>query len=156
MRQIRYDTLTNHISFHPTAEVRNMLNNQITMLTAWLHCFITLISSYFIVYINSVTWEEAEHIFFHFSIPLSLPLRINMEYFHRWKHRFHHQFYDLLLTSQTLISSLTHLPIFLWKRFFWVREIYEQFKGKKLILGVDDMDVIKGISLKLLIVDQLL
>uniref|UniRef100_A0A5B7C204 alpha,alpha-trehalose-phosphate synthase (UDP-forming) n=1 Tax=Davidia involucrata TaxID=16924 RepID=A0A5B7C204_DAVIN len=37
-----------------------------------------------------------------------------------------------------------------------VREIQEQFKGKKLILGVDDMDIFKGISLKLLAVEQLL
>ncbi|XP_059638591.1 probable alpha,alpha-trehalose-phosphate synthase [UDP-forming] 9 [Cornus florida] len=37
-----------------------------------------------------------------------------------------------------------------------VKEIQEQFKGKKLILGVDDMDIFKGISLKLLAVEQLL
>lgn len=36
------------------------------------------------------------------------------------------------------------------------REIQEQFKGKKLILGVDDMDIFKGISLKLLAMEQLL
>ncbi|KAK9117079.1 hypothetical protein Sjap_016026 [Stephania japonica] len=37
-----------------------------------------------------------------------------------------------------------------------VKEIQEQFIGKRLILGVDDMDVFKGISLKLLAMEQLL
>ncbi|XP_010271974.1 PREDICTED: probable alpha,alpha-trehalose-phosphate synthase [UDP-forming] 9 [Nelumbo nucifera] len=37
-----------------------------------------------------------------------------------------------------------------------VKEIQEKFQGKKLILGVDDMDIFKGISLKLLAVEQLL
>ncbi|KAI3467499.1 hypothetical protein Pfo_024162 [Paulownia fortunei] len=37
-----------------------------------------------------------------------------------------------------------------------IKEIQEQFKGKKLILGVDDMDIFKGISLKLLAFEQLL
>lgn len=37
-----------------------------------------------------------------------------------------------------------------------VKEIQEQFKGKKLIVGVDDMDIFKGISLKLLAMEQLL
>lgn len=37
-----------------------------------------------------------------------------------------------------------------------VKEIKEQFKGKKLILGVDDMDIFKGISLKLLAFKELL
>ncbi|KAF7838348.1 putative alpha,alpha-trehalose-phosphate synthase [UDP-forming] 9 [Senna tora] len=36
------------------------------------------------------------------------------------------------------------------------REIYDRFKGKTLILGVDDMDIFKGISLKLLAVEKLL
>ncbi|KAI4343769.1 hypothetical protein L6164_011078 [Bauhinia variegata] len=36
------------------------------------------------------------------------------------------------------------------------REIYEQFRGKKLILGVDDMDIFQGISLKLLALEKLL
>lgn len=36
------------------------------------------------------------------------------------------------------------------------KEIQEQFKGKQLILGVDDMDIFKGISLKLLALEQLL
>uniref|UniRef100_A0A2N9FLF3 alpha,alpha-trehalose-phosphate synthase (UDP-forming) n=1 Tax=Fagus sylvatica TaxID=28930 RepID=A0A2N9FLF3_FAGSY len=36
------------------------------------------------------------------------------------------------------------------------KEIQDQFKGKKLILGVDDMDIFKGISLKLLAFEQLL
>ena len=37
-----------------------------------------------------------------------------------------------------------------------VREMSEKFKEKKLILGVDDMDIFKGISLKLLAIEQLL
>ncbi|KAK8310577.1 hypothetical protein V6Z12_D02G194600 [Gossypium hirsutum] len=37
-----------------------------------------------------------------------------------------------------------------------VKEIQKQFEGKKLILGIDDMDIFKGISLKLLAVEQLL
>ncbi|KAK6242049.1 Glycosyl transferase [Theobroma cacao] len=37
-----------------------------------------------------------------------------------------------------------------------VKEIQKLFEGKKLILGVDDMDIFKGISLKLLAVEQLL
>ncbi|XP_019176625.1 PREDICTED: probable alpha,alpha-trehalose-phosphate synthase [UDP-forming] 9 [Ipomoea nil] len=37
-----------------------------------------------------------------------------------------------------------------------VKEIQEQFKGKKVILGVDDMDIFKGISLKLLAFEHLL
>ncbi|KAF5476842.1 hypothetical protein F2P56_003536 [Juglans regia] len=36
------------------------------------------------------------------------------------------------------------------------KEIAEQFKGKKLIIGADDMDIFKGISLKLLAMEQLL
>lgn len=37
-----------------------------------------------------------------------------------------------------------------------LKEIQEEFKGKKVILGVDDMDIFKGISLKFLAVEQLL
>ncbi|KAG6502046.1 hypothetical protein ZIOFF_041933 [Zingiber officinale] len=37
-----------------------------------------------------------------------------------------------------------------------VQEIEEKFKGKKLLLGVDDMDIFKGISLKLLALELLL
>ncbi|XVF84929.1 hypothetical protein PTKIN_Ptkin17bG0078500 [Pterospermum kingtungense] len=37
-----------------------------------------------------------------------------------------------------------------------VKGIQKQFEGKKLILGIDDMDIFKGISLKLLAVEQLL
>ncbi|KDP31124.1 hypothetical protein JCGZ_11500 [Jatropha curcas] len=37
-----------------------------------------------------------------------------------------------------------------------VKEIQEQFKGKKIVVGVDDMDIFKGISLKLLAMEQLL
>ncbi|KAK4485778.1 hypothetical protein RD792_008425 [Penstemon davidsonii] len=37
-----------------------------------------------------------------------------------------------------------------------VKEIQEHFKGKTVILGVDDMDIFKGISLKFLAFEQLL
>lgn len=37
-----------------------------------------------------------------------------------------------------------------------VKEIRERFKGKQIILGIDDMDIFKGISLKLLALEQLL
>ena len=37
-----------------------------------------------------------------------------------------------------------------------IKEIQKQFEGKKMILGVDDMDIFKGISLKLLAVELLL
>ncbi|CAI9761759.1 unnamed protein product [Fraxinus pennsylvanica] len=37
-----------------------------------------------------------------------------------------------------------------------IKEIKKQFLGRKLILGVDDMDIFKGISLKLLAFEQLL
>lgn len=50
------------------------------------------------------------------------------------------------------LESVLNLPSTATK----IKEIQEQFKGKKLILGVDDMDIFKGISLKLLAVEQLL
>ena len=50
------------------------------------------------------------------------------------------------------LQSVLNLP----STFDKVRQIQEQFKGKRLILGVDDMDIFKGISLKLLAVEQLL
>lgn len=37
-----------------------------------------------------------------------------------------------------------------------VKELQEKFKDKKVILGVDDMDIFKGISLKMLAFEQLL
>ncbi|XP_002521023.2 probable alpha,alpha-trehalose-phosphate synthase [UDP-forming] 9 [Ricinus communis] len=37
-----------------------------------------------------------------------------------------------------------------------VKEIQEKFSGRKVILGIDDMDIFKGISLKLLAMEQLL
>ncbi|GMH16800.1 hypothetical protein Nepgr_018641 [Nepenthes gracilis] len=37
-----------------------------------------------------------------------------------------------------------------------VKEIQRQFEGRKMILGVDDMDIFKGISLKLQAMEQLL
>lgn len=37
-----------------------------------------------------------------------------------------------------------------------VKEIQEQFKGKHIVLGVDDMDIFKGLSLKLLAMEHLL
>ncbi|XP_024987493.1 probable alpha,alpha-trehalose-phosphate synthase [UDP-forming] 10 isoform X3 [Cynara cardunculus var. scolymus] len=50
------------------------------------------------------------------------------------------------------LESVLNLPITLRK----VKEIAERFKGKKLIVGVDDMDIFKGISLKLLAFEYLL
>ncbi|KAF3792046.1 putative alphaalpha-trehalose-phosphate synthase UDP-forming 9 [Nymphaea thermarum] len=50
------------------------------------------------------------------------------------------------------LESLLNLPETSSK----IKEIQEQFKGKTLILGVDDMDIFKGISLKLLAMEQLL
>ncbi|KAK4358226.1 hypothetical protein RND71_023836 [Anisodus tanguticus] len=40
--------------------------------------------------------------------------------------------------------------------FVKAKEVQEQFKGKKVIVGVDDMDIFKGISLKLLAFEYLL
>ncbi|KAJ1418221.1 Trehalose-phosphatase [Sesbania bispinosa] len=37
-----------------------------------------------------------------------------------------------------------------------IREIYDQYEGKKLIIGVDDMDIFKGVSLKFFAIEQLL
>ena len=37
-----------------------------------------------------------------------------------------------------------------------VRELRDQFKGKKLLLGVDDMDIFKSVGLKILAMEQLL
>uniref|UniRef100_A0A803LJ58 Uncharacterized protein n=1 Tax=Chenopodium quinoa TaxID=63459 RepID=A0A803LJ58_CHEQI len=50
------------------------------------------------------------------------------------------------------IESALNLPCTSVK----VKEIQEQFKGKKVIVGIDDMDIFKGISLKLLAIEQLL
>ncbi|GFP96242.1 probable alpha alpha-trehalose-phosphate synthase [UDP-forming] 8 [Phtheirospermum japonicum] len=50
------------------------------------------------------------------------------------------------------LESVLNLPSTCSK----VKEIQEQFEGKKIILGVDDMDIFKGISLKLLAFEQLL
>lgn len=50
------------------------------------------------------------------------------------------------------LESVLNLPCTSVK----VKEIQEQFKGKKVIVGVDDMDIFKGISLKLLALEQLL
>lgn len=50
------------------------------------------------------------------------------------------------------LESVLNLPATSTK----VKEIQEQFKGMKVILGVDDMDIFKGISLKLLALEQLL
>ncbi|KAL3501210.1 hypothetical protein ACH5RR_035659 [Cinchona calisaya] len=50
------------------------------------------------------------------------------------------------------LESVLNLP----STFEKVKEIQEQFQGKKLIIGVDDMDIFKGISLKLLAFEQLL
>ncbi|CAN6448641.1 unnamed protein product [Victoria cruziana] len=50
------------------------------------------------------------------------------------------------------LESLLNLP----KTSSKIEEIRERFQGKTLILGVDDMDIFKGISLKLLAMEQLL
>lgn len=50
------------------------------------------------------------------------------------------------------LESVLNLPSTIAK----VKEIQDRFKGKKLILGVDDMDIFKGISLKLLAFEYLL
>ncbi|KAK4741335.1 hypothetical protein SAY87_024923 [Trapa incisa] len=49
------------------------------------------------------------------------------------------------------LESVLNFP----STFTKMREIQEHFKGKKLILGVDDMDIFKGISLKFLALEQL-
>ncbi|KAG1326979.1 Alpha,alpha-trehalose-phosphate synthase [UDP-forming] 5 [Cocos nucifera] len=50
------------------------------------------------------------------------------------------------------IQSVLNFPETVTK----VQEIEQKFKGKKLLLGVDDMDIFKGISLKLLGLELLL
>ncbi|XP_020083571.1 probable alpha,alpha-trehalose-phosphate synthase [UDP-forming] 9 [Ananas comosus] len=50
------------------------------------------------------------------------------------------------------LESVLQLPATVNK----VREIEERYKGKTLLLGVDDMDIFKGISLKLLALELLL
>lgn len=50
------------------------------------------------------------------------------------------------------LESVLNLPATAAK----IKEIEKQFDGKKLILGIDDMDIFKGISLKLLAMEQLL
>lgn len=49
------------------------------------------------------------------------------------------------------LESVLNLPSTAAK----MKEIQEQFKGKKLILGIDDMDIFKGISLKLIAMEHL-
>ncbi|KAJ4879694.1 hypothetical protein Rs2_36748 [Raphanus sativus] len=49
------------------------------------------------------------------------------------------------------LESVLNLPSTAGK----MKEIQEQFKGKKLILGIDDMDIFKGISLKLIAMEHL-
>ncbi|CAN0924033.1 Probable alpha,alpha-trehalose-phosphate synthase [UDP-forming] 10 [Linum grandiflorum] len=50
------------------------------------------------------------------------------------------------------LESVMNLPATAAK----VKEIQKQFQGKKIILGIDDMDIFKGISLKLLAMEHLL
>ncbi|CAO2819634.1 unnamed protein product [Amaranthus hypochondriacus] len=50
------------------------------------------------------------------------------------------------------LSSVMNLP----ETEVRVAELREQFKGQTVMLGVDDMDIFKGISLKLLAMEQLL
>ncbi|KAG2326954.1 hypothetical protein Bca52824_009682 [Brassica carinata] len=49
------------------------------------------------------------------------------------------------------LESVLNLPSTVAK----TKEIQEQFKGKQLVLGIDDMDIFKGISLKLLAMEHL-
>ncbi|CAN6852188.1 unnamed protein product [Brassica oleracea] len=49
------------------------------------------------------------------------------------------------------LESVLNLPSAAAK----IKEIQEEFKGKKLVLGIDDMDIFKGISLKLLAMESL-
>ncbi|VVA94791.1 unnamed protein product [Arabis nemorensis] len=49
------------------------------------------------------------------------------------------------------LESVLNLPSTIAK----TKEIQEQFKGKKLVLGIDDMDIFKGIGLKLLAMEHL-
>ncbi|KAL4189863.1 hypothetical protein AMTRI_Chr08g209160 [Amborella trichopoda] len=50
------------------------------------------------------------------------------------------------------LQSLLNLADKEWR----VNELIEQFKGKTVVLGVDDLDIFKGINLKLLAMEQLL
>ncbi|KAI0519018.1 hypothetical protein KFK09_006457 [Dendrobium nobile] len=50
------------------------------------------------------------------------------------------------------LQSLLSLPSTIGK----IQEIEQKFKGQKLLVGVDDMDIFKGISLKLLALELLL
>ncbi|KAJ4711137.1 Trehalose-6-phosphate synthase [Melia azedarach] len=50
------------------------------------------------------------------------------------------------------LESVLNLPATAAK----IKDIQKQFDGKKVILGIDDMDIFKGISLKLLAMEQLL
>eukprot|EP00252_Welwitschia_mirabilis_P010853 TRINITY_DN24450_c0_g1_i2.p1 TRINITY_DN24450_c0_g1~~TRINITY_DN24450_c0_g1_i2.p1 ORF type:complete len:844 (+),score=141.59 TRINITY_DN24450_c0_g1_i2:520-3051(+) len=50
------------------------------------------------------------------------------------------------------LQSVLNLPDTAMK----VAELKEQFKGRKMLVGVDDMDIFKGISLKLLALEHLL
>ncbi|KAG5407901.1 hypothetical protein IGI04_014020 [Brassica rapa subsp. trilocularis] len=50
------------------------------------------------------------------------------------------------------LESVLNLPATAEK----LKEIQEKYRGKKVILGVDDMDIFKGLSLKILAVEHLL
>jgi trehalose 6-phosphate synthase/phosphatase len=50
------------------------------------------------------------------------------------------------------LESVLNLPSTAAK----IKEIKQHYEGKKVILGIDDMDIFKGISLKLLAMEQLL
>ncbi|OIW19269.1 hypothetical protein TanjilG_20394 [Lupinus angustifolius] len=56
------------------------------------------------------------------------------------------------LDYESKLESVLNLPRTAAK----LKEVQEDFKGKKVILGVDDMDIFKGISLKFLALEQLL
>ncbi|XP_078168037.1 putative alpha,alpha-trehalose-phosphate synthase [UDP-forming] 7 [Carex rostrata] len=50
------------------------------------------------------------------------------------------------------VQSVLHLPDREWR----VAELRQQFEGQTVLLGVDDMDIFKGINLKLLAFEQML
>ncbi|KAE8663314.1 putative alpha,alpha-trehalose-phosphate synthase 11 [Hibiscus syriacus] len=86
---------------------------------------------------------------------------INPEEDYVWVHDYH------LMVLPTFLRKRFHrvkLGFFLHSPFpsseiyrtLPAKEIVQQFEGKKLIVGVDDMDIFKGISLKVLAMERLL
>lgn len=60
-------------------------------------------------------------------------------------------------TQPTGVNPRRYLDGFSWDEFKWRRgELRAQFAGLKVLVGVDDMDVFKGIELKLQAFERLL